>query len=237
MDEWNVCYVAWGTSEKLPEPIEGEYFDLFEQTFALKDALFAAGVFHAMFRECRHVTFANLAQMVNANGMLVTGPDELLKTSVFHAFDLYANHTGETAVATRVEARDGVVPSFIAEDVRNPEPRYVGLRETFVRFRYPNAPYLDAQATLGRNAGTLYVSVINYHPSEALSATLDFGEAAARSQGPVALYELNGDDTLTPNTFGRPDVTRLTTRTLPGLPTTYEFPAHSATVLEISLGQ
>ena len=237
MDEWNVCYVAWGTSEKLPEPIEGEYFDLFEQTFALKDALFAAGVFHAMFRECRHVTFANLAQMVNANGMLETRPEGLLESSVYHAFDLYANHTGETALATRVEARDGVVPSFTAEDVRHPEPRYVGLRETFVRFRYPDAPYLDAQATLARNAGTLYVSVINYHPSEALSATLDFGEAAARSQGPVALYELNGDDTQTPNTFGRPDVTRLTTRTLPGLPTTYEFPAHSATVLEIPLRQ
>ena len=28
MDEWNVCDVAWGTSERLPEPVEGEYFDL-----------------------------------------------------------------------------------------------------------------------------------------------------------------------------------------------------------------
>ncbi len=236
MDEWNVCDVAWGTSDRLPEPAEGEYFDLFEQTFALKDALFAAGVFHAMFRECRHVTFANLAQMVNANGMLETHADGLLKTSVYHAFDLYANHTGTTAVPTTVTARDGSVPSFTAEDVRHPEPRYVGLRGTFVRFSYPGAPYLDAQATLAMRDGkrrTLCLSVINYHPSESITASIDLGPVCVH--GTVDAHELNGENTHTPNTFTHPDVIRLTHRTLDALPEAYVFPAHSATVLKIPL--
>ena len=234
MDEWNVCDVAWGTSEHLPEPIEGEYFDLWEQTFALKDALLAAGVFHAMFRESRHVTFANLAQMVNANGMLQTSPDGLLLTAVYHAFDLYANHSGAEALPTRVAAREGTIPSYTAEDLRYPEPRYVGMREPILRFSYPNAPYLDAQATRSRDRRTLYLSVINYHPQDAIAASLELDPL--RPLGTVAVLELNGEDTNTPNTFERPDVTRLTRRSVESPLGAYTFPPHSATVLELALG-
>jgi alpha-N-arabinofuranosidase len=233
MDEWNVCDVAWGTSEKLPEPIEGEYFDLWEQTFSLKDALFAAGVFHAMFRECRHVTFANLAQMVNANGMLQTTPDGLLLTAIYHAFDVYANHTGAEALPTRVTAREGVVPSFTAEDWRYPEPRYVGLREPFLRFSYRDVSYLDAQATISLDRRTLFLSAINYHPTAAIDAAVDLGPTRAR--GSVAVVELNGADTHTPNTFERPNVTGVITHTVAEPVERYTFPAHSATVLQFHL--
>jgi alpha-N-arabinofuranosidase len=231
MDEWNVCYVAWGTGETLPEPVVGEYFELWEQRFALKDALFAAGVFHAMFRECRHVTLANLAQLVNANGMLETRPDGLLRTAIYYAFDLYANHTGATALPTTVTAREGSVPGFGVEDWRDPAPRYVGLREPFLRFALRDVPYLDAQASLAADGLTLYLSVINYHPLEAIAAGFDFGGYPAI--GAVDVLELNGADTHTANTFERPDVTGLSATVLPALPETYVFPAHSATVFEI----
>lgn len=236
MDEWNVCYVAWGTDEQLPEPIEGEYFDLWEQTFALKDALFAAGVFHAMFRECRHVTFANLAQMVNANGMLQTRPAGLLKTPIYHAFELYANYTGSYTLPTRVVAREGAVPSFNAEDRREPQPRYVGLRAPFQRFSFRDLPTLDAQATLSRDRRTLYLSVINYHETEALAASLDVGPTPfASAAGQVRVVELNGDDPLAPATFERPDVARVVRRAVDWPAASYVFPAHSATVVEVPL--
>jgi alpha-N-arabinofuranosidase len=233
LDEWNVCYVAWGTDEQLPEPIEGEYFDLFEQTFALKDALFAAGVFHAMFRECRHVALANLAQMVNANGMLETSPDGLLKTSIYHAFDLYANHTGAHALPTRVTARDGAVPTFAAEDWREPQPRYVGLRRPFRRFSFRSVPYVDAQATLSTDRKTLFLSAINYHPTESFAVEIDLGR---RPAGALRVWQLDGEDTHTPNTFERPEVTHLRDPlTLDEFPEVYELPAHSASVLELTL--
>ena len=233
MDEWNVCYAAWGTGEVQPRPVAGEYFDLFEQTFALKDGLFAAGVFHAMFRECRHVTLANLAQMVNANGMLTTSETGLLRTPVYHAFDLYANHSGPSVLPTRVAAREGSVPSFTAEDRREPGPPYVGLRAPYTRFSLRGVALLDAQATLSADGRTLYLAVINYDPDRAHAASLDLG--GRRPAGPARVFELNGPDTQTPAGFARPDVATVSERDLPAAPAAHTFPPHSATVLELAL--
>ena len=49
------------------------------------------------------------------------------------------------------------------------------------------------------------------------------------------MLELNGEDTNTPNTFERPDVTRLTRRSVEPPLGAYSFPPHSATVLELTL--
>ncbi|MBI3974286.1 MAG: alpha-N-arabinofuranosidase [Chloroflexi bacterium] len=230
MDEWNVCDVAWGTGDVLPEPVPGEYFEVWDQKFALKDALFAAGVFHAMFRQCRHVTLANLAQMVNANGMLTTTTDDLLLTPIYHVFDLYANHSGPTAVRTSVAAREGTVPSFTAEDWRQPSPQYIGLRAPFLRFSLRDVPFLEAQATLSQDRRTLYVAVVNYHPDEAIAAVFDFD--GLRVHGAVRVAELNGEDTNTVATFEQRNVARLTLGELALPLDSYAFPAHSATVLE-----
>ena len=77
------------------------------------------------------------------------------------------------------------MPSFTAEDRREPGPPYVGLREPYTRFSLRGVPLLDAQATLAADGGTLYLAVINYDPERAHSATLDLGglRAGAR-RGP-----------------------------------------------------
>jgi alpha-N-arabinofuranosidase len=236
MDEWNANDLAWGIAETIPDLVaeEGEYLEVSEQQFALKDALFAAGVFHAMFRECRHVTMANVAQMVNFLGILRTAPDGLLLTPMYHVFDLYSNHTGAAALRTSVRAQDGGVPSFTAEDWRYPSPRNVGLRRPFRRFLIPDIPFLDAQASRSQDGRTLYLSVINYHPDEALAAHIDLGQPPALP-GSATVVELNGEDTHTPNSFQQPDVTHLTARTIAWPFESYHFPAHSATVFEIPL--
>ncbi len=235
MDEWNANDLAWGVAETIPEVSaqEGEYLEVSEQQFALKDALFAAGVFHAMFRQCRHVRIANVAQMVNFLGVLRTRPDGLLRTPLYHVLDLYANHSGPVAVPTRVAAREGAVPSFTAEDRREPQPRYVGLRAPFVRFTLRGVPFVDAQATLAADRRTLFLAMINYHPDETFDVELDVGRRMAT--GVAQVVELNGQDTHTPNTFERPDVTRLQYRTVPAPVQHYRLPAHSATVLELPL--
>jgi alpha-L-arabinofuranosidase len=156
-----------------------------------------------------------------------------LLTAIYHAFDVYANHTGAEALPTRVTAREGVVPSFTAEDWRYPEPRYVGLREPFLRFSYRDVSYLDAQATISLDRRTLFLSAINYHPTAAIDAAVDLGPTRAR--GSVAVVELNGADTHTPNTFERPNVTGVITHTVAEPVERYTFPAHSATVLQFHL--
>ena len=230
MDEWNVCDVAWGTSEILPEPIVGEYLEDWQQQFALKDALFAAGVFHAMIRQCQHVTLANFAQLVNALGMIQTSPEGLYLTPMYHAFDLYANHTGALALPTRVEAAEGTVPAATIEDRREPRPEYIGIRHPVVRFVLRDVPFLDAQATCSADGGTLHLAVLNRHQRNEIAASLDLG--GLRVRGPLRVTELNGADTQTPASFAHPDVAGLTVCELSELPQRYVFPAHSATVFD-----
>lgn len=77
-DEWNVSYAR--TGKKNPDA---------EQP-PLGDALFEAGVFHAMIRLGDRVTLANLAQLVNVLGLLRVSDTGVLKTPGFLAFQMYA---------------------------------------------------------------------------------------------------------------------------------------------------
>lgn len=234
MDEWNVCYPAWGLSELQPETGLDEYIAPFEQPLALKDALFAAGVFHAMFRLCRTVTLANVAQMVNVLGVLQTEGDALILSSVYHAFDLYANHTGHSALPTRLEPSDGSVPAFTVEDWRHPGPHSPGLRQSFLRFTERNVPYLDVQASLSRDGHTVYLAAVNRHPVEPMAARFDLG--GRQVYGAARIFGLGGEDTHTPNSVQRPDVTYLTEQRH-AWNGTYTFPPHSATVIELNLSR
>jgi alpha-N-arabinofuranosidase len=165
--------------------------------------------------------------------MLTTSEAGLLRTPVYHAFDLYANHSGPSVLPTRVSAREGTVPSFTAEDRREPGPPYVGLRAPYTRFSLRGVALLDAQATLSADGRTLYLAVINYDPDRAHAASLDLG--GRRPAGPARVFELNGPDTQTPAGFDRPDVATVSERDLPAAPAVHTFPPHSATVLELAL--
>ncbi|MGB9620350.1 MAG: alpha-L-arabinofuranosidase C-terminal domain-containing protein, partial [Armatimonadota bacterium] len=75
LDEWNI----W-----LPNGLESSIY-------ALRDGLFAAGVFHAMHRLSDRVTMANLAQLVNVLGAIQTSATEIVETPIYKAFELYSN--------------------------------------------------------------------------------------------------------------------------------------------------
>ena len=64
-DEWNVWYKISAEKESMDKGIV-----LLEEPYALKDGLFAAGIFTVMHRMADTVHMANLAQMVNALGMI-----------------------------------------------------------------------------------------------------------------------------------------------------------------------
>ncbi len=113
----------------------------------LADAIYAAGVFHAMHRVGDGVPIGNYALMVNVIGALRTRPGRVLQTPVFLAFRLFAEHAGPRDVAV---AADG--------------PAFRGL------------PVVDVAATLSDDRRTLHVTAINRHPRRPVRLAWQLGE-------------------------------------------------------------
>ena len=123
----------------------------------LADALFYAGVFHALHRAGgRHVrvAMANTVNLLNANGVIVARPGGAVRAATYHVWDLYQNHLG---------------PVALSADVRSPG-RLTAVRQGDERDRrgefrsYPaTVPDLDVSATQTTDGRSLRVAVINRH--------------------------------------------------------------------------
>ncbi|HET7770191.1 MAG TPA: alpha-L-arabinofuranosidase C-terminal domain-containing protein, partial [Chloroflexota bacterium] len=215
-DEWNI----WYRGRNRP----------WEEFYALKDAIFAAGVFNAMYRQCNRVTMANLAQMVNALGMMHTTPEALILSPIYHVFDFYANHTGRTVLDAGVVAEDETARQTLSANIAcavygrpTPTPRYE-----------KNVPYVDAVATLDGTADRptrVSIAVINRHETQAAKLRADLGPLP-RSGGLISLHELTGPDGMQQNTVEQPDAVAPTTRKLDKWPETLTLSPRSVTVLE-----
>jgi alpha-N-arabinofuranosidase len=212
-DEWNI----WYRGRERP----------WEEFYALKDGVFAAGVFNGLFRLSRRVTMANLAQMVNALGMLHTTPTGLVRSPIYHVFDLYANHTGRTVLDAALRAEDGEARETFSADVAVrvsgrpvPRPRLV-----------KDVPYLDAVATSGEDGDGPYVAVaaVNRHPRRTASLRCDLTTFRARS---VDVHVLTGPDPLQENTPEAPDAVAPQSSRLEAAPAALSLPPCSVTILK-----
>ncbi len=202
-DEWNIWYRS-----KAAEGLEEDY--------ALKDAIFAAGVMNAMHRQCRWVTMANVAQLVNVIGILQTSGGKLLKTPIFRVFELYCQNAQEIAVDTYAAC-----DSFQAQPHR-------GERVTAAPIE---VPFLDASATVSESGDRLALAVVNRHVSEPISCAVEL--AGFRPAGEAKVYELNGEHPVAPVTFENPEAVRtsVSKTRVSGSKWDYSFPAHSVTLL------
>ena len=145
-DEWNVWYRTRGREHtdgggKFAPP-------LLEEHYNLEDALVVGAFLMSFIRHADSVKIANIAQLVNVIGPLLTDGDTLLKQSIFHAFKLFSDRKGGTALSMDIDG-----------------PRY----ET----RYGEVPYLDAAATLNGNSLNLFA--MNRHTSEPMPLALELG--------------------------------------------------------------
>jgi len=138
----------------------------------LPDALYAAGVFHAMQRCGGDVAIGNLALLVNVIGALRCDATRVLQTPVFLAFRLFADHSGPWSVAAAATC-----------------PRLRGM------------PLVDVAATLSEDRGTLHITAINRDPRRpariawALGGLTPQGEATVTTlsgRDPWARMELGG---------------------------------------------
>ncbi len=205
-DEWNIWYRS---------NLENDL----EENYALKDGLFAAGVFIVLHRLSQSVTMANLAQLVNVLGAIHTEKHGLYITSIYRAFELFVNHTGEMVLDTLVKSE--------TYNIEAKAP--LGQR----KLKLSNVPYLDASVSLNRNKDKLYIAAVNYHKQEDIDCSISIEGFSPGKEGKV--YELNGPSVMATNDFDNPERIKIKTRMIKnaGSRFNYVFPAHSCTVIEL----
>ena len=208
LDEWNVWYRT--------RPENG-----FEENYALKDGLFAAGVFIIIHKLSQSVTMANLAQLVNVIGAIHTEKEGLYLTSIYKAFELFVNHTGKILLDT-----------FVKSETYDIEGKgFLGHR----KFKLNSVPYLDASTTLNKNKDKLYVAAVNFHKEEDIECSISIeGFSPERT---ARVYELNGSDVMAVNDFDNPEGVRITDKIIKNVSNkfSYIFSAHSATIIEFKV--
>ena len=83
----------------------------FEQANTLRDALAVAVAFEGFHRQCKVLSMANLAQVVNVlQSVILTDGDACVKTPTYHAYALHRPHLGAMALPVTVSS-DVLLPA------------------------------------------------------------------------------------------------------------------------------
>jgi alpha-N-arabinofuranosidase len=143
LDEWQVIHEG--------RPDNGGI-----QTCTLQDALYTASFFHAMYRHCASVGMSNLCNLMNCLPAIVTDGPRMYLNPIYHAINLYANHSGPAALDAQVDvvARDDV-------------------------------PYLDCAATYDEQDGRLNVALINRHRTQDMACQINIRGRRPQPHGRV----------------------------------------------------
>ena len=173
-DEWNVWYRARGGAHSdgrgaLAPP-------LLEERYNFEDALVVAMFLMSFIRHADCVKIANLAQLVNVIGPLLTRGDELLKQSIFHAFRMISVRKGGRALRGAVDG-----PSYVSK-------------------RYGAVAQLDHAAVI--DGRVLHVFAINRSLDESMELVVDLADEDIAA---VADAEILQADLKAENTFERPN--------------------------------
>jgi alpha-N-arabinofuranosidase len=190
-------YQAWWLTEKVDED------------FRLCNALYLAGVFHALMRRAQQVLIGEIESLINVQGIVEVSQTSVKLTPEYFACLVYRHHTGNSVLATSTQS-------------------------PMAAFN-PRLPTLDSLATLSADGRTLYLAVINRSEDQDLSATIRIEGWKLASDSPLRVFELNGKDKVAANPFGSSANVNIQEKSLPveRLPFSYKFPAHSVTVLEV----
>jgi alpha-N-arabinofuranosidase len=242
LDEWNIRHLE---PQSWPEPLRGDDGGTAPRDVAatdkppwrvnrwsqrtLADALFYAGVFHAMRRLCgRPVAprMANTVNLVNANALMAVRAHGVLPSATYHVWDLYQNQLGDVALPVDVEG-----PARFGE-VRQGAPEGVDVLES----KPGTVPYLDVVAARDSAGARLQVAVINRHPTDAIEASLLSADGQplprrARAHGLGA----DVDDPYSTNTFSEPDRVALRDLGEVSVQPSHAFQAHSITLLDFEM--
>lgn len=198
-DEWNV---HWAHKQ------------FREWNYSLRDGLFVAGVLNLLQRLAisNRVGMANLAQLINVIGAIITSETDAYGSPLWLVFKLYRDQAGELLVKSATTSE-----KFECEKLGNiPEMEEV--------------PCLDCSATLDKAKKKLNLIVINRHFSAALPTQIYIKNFLVK-EGEI--YELNGPSPASVNDFENKEVVKIAKKdiSISGSQFVYTFPAHSVTAL------
>lgn len=242
LDEWNIRHLE---PADWPEPLPGDDGGVAPRDTSggdwtrlrvnrwsprtLADALFYAGVFHALHRLSGlpiAPRMANTVNLINANSLIAVRPNGVLAAATYHVWDLYQNHLGPIAL-----------PVTVTGPSRRAAIRQGARREgdDFIT-RDGAVPYLDVIATRDSERRHLQVAVINRHPADTIHARLVLGESAPPRRAHVYTLGAETDDLFAANTFDDPGRVSLVDGGTVELPEEgYAFPPHAITLLRFDL--
>jgi alpha-N-arabinofuranosidase len=180
-----------------------------EEPYNLRDALWTASILHLFQRWGDKVTMANMAQMVNVIAPIHTNPQGMFLEPNFFPLELYRAYSGDRVVHAWADG-----PGYDSATAGRTQ-------------------YLDICATLG--SGRLAIGVVNRHKERSLGAQFDISGFKPARSGKV--FTINGPSPDAANSFEQPNVVTTIMRDFGdfGAQFTFEFPAHSVTLLELSV--
>jgi alpha-L-arabinofuranosidase len=209
-DEWNVWFRERAERSGL------------EERYTLSDALAVQTFLNVFVRQCRVLSMANLAQLVNVIAPIVTGPDGLFLQTIYHPLRLGSSLTREVALDPRVSC-DTVEHADAGAGVGT---RRVGELGPF--------PVLDVAASRDAAGPGVTVAIVN-RALEGQRVSIDL---AGEVRGVVGTHRVGADDVNARNDFATPD--RVAVRTsrataTAGRPLELDLEPHSITYLEVTL--
>ncbi len=184
-----------------------------EEIYNFEDALAMGMFFNSFFRHADVVKMANLAQMVNVIAPIMTNEEGYFLQPTYFPLVEFGKQRGNTSLDAWVEA-----PTY-AVDPRG------------------TLPYLDVSATYDQEGGEVYLNVLNRSESMAITARVESqsGEPAER----LEVWEMSHKELKATHTFGDDERLRPATRVISvdveEQSFDYTFPAHSLTILRVSL--
>jgi alpha-N-arabinofuranosidase len=179
-----------------------------EEPYNLRDALWTASMIHLFQRWGDKVGMANLAQMVNVIAPIMTSPKGYYLQPTFFPLELYRRESGNQVVRSAATG-----PGFRSHD--------------------GEVLYLDVCATKD-DRGHLSIGVVNRHKDQALRGEFALAGMSPKPGGKV--FTINGPSVDAMNSFAHPKLVDVSSREYSGFGTqfTFEFPAHSISMLQIS---
>jgi alpha-L-arabinofuranosidase len=178
LDEWGVWHPEardWG-----PGDVTRRTPVTYEQANTLRDALAAAIALEGFHRQCRTLTLANLAQIVNVlQSVVMTDGPRIWLTPTYHALRLHAPHIGATAL-----------PVAISQGASLPDGSSA------------------VSATASRSDAGLAITLINRHYRQEASVRVECADAPGDATGqllsadsPSAINSVDRPDAVAPVTL------------------------------------
>ena len=180
-----------------------------EEVYNMEDALVVASYLNTFVRHAHIVKMANMAQLVNVIAPVFTSKEGMWYQTIFYPLELVANNCQGVSLETFVDC------------------------EKFTS-RQGDLPYLDVASSYDKAKGEVVISVVNRHRDAAIRT--DIISQTGLFDGTAIVSEVNGKDLTLENSATSQAIKTVTReQKVKGDKFTYEFPAHSYTMLRIPI--